>query len=91
MSPGEWHDADPEGAELVADVCGLLADYVTAIVPKGAVEHPDASVDVEFLIALVGWESDPSDQGAARLRIAFFDVMAAWEVVRRHAFRPLEA
>ena len=91
MSPGEWHDVDPEGAELAADVCGLLADYTAAIVPRSIAERPDASVDVEFLIALVGWESDPSDQGAARLRIAFFDVMAAWEVVRRHAFRPLEA
>lgn len=91
MTPAQWHDEDPEGAELASDVCERLEEYVTAVVPRGAVQRPDASVDVEFLIALVGWESDPSDQGAARLRIAFFDVMAAWEVVRRHAFRPLEA
>ena len=78
MTPSEWHDEDPEGAELAADVCGLLADYTAAIVREGAVERPDASVDVELLIALIAWERDASDQSTARLRIAFLDAMDAW-------------
>ena len=92
MSPTDWRDENPDGAELASDVCGLLTDYVAAVVPKGAVERPDASVDVEFLIALVEWERDPSDESTDRLRIAFFDAMDAWwEVARGHAFRPMEA
>ena len=92
MTPGEWHDEDSEGAELASDVCAVLAGYVATVVPRGAVERPDASVDVEFLIALVEWERDPSDESTDRLRIAFFDAMDAWwEVARGHAFRPMEA
>ena len=90
MTPG-WQDEDREGAELASDVCGLLADYVAKVMPEGAVERPDASVDVEFFVALVCWESNPSDESMDRLRIAFVDVMDAWEVARLHAFRPMEA
>ena len=88
MTPG-WQDEDPEGAGFVPDVCSLLVNYATAIMPEGAVERPDASVDTEFLIALVGFESNPSDETMTRLRVAFIDVMDGWwEVAWGHAFRP---
>ena len=87
----QWHDEDPEGSEFARGVCGLLENYVTRVVPKGAVGRPDASVDVEFLIALIAWERDASDESTARLRIAFFGVMDGWrEVLLRHDFRPTE-
>ena len=63
--------------------------------PEGAVERPDASVEVEFLIALVGWERDPSDENTLRLHTAFIGVMDAWRDVAFdydfHGFRPQEA
>ena len=92
MTPTDWHDQDSDDAKFAFDVCGLLSDYIAAIVPRGAVERPDAGVDVEFIIALVGCERDPSDANTLRLHTAFLDVMDAWwEVAWGHAFRPLGA
>ena len=91
MTPTDWTPEDPEGAELASDVCGLLADYAAKVMPEGAVERPGASVDAEFLIALVGFESNPSDETMTRLRVAFVGVMSAWEVARLHAFRSMGA
>ncbi len=51
----------------------------------------DASADVEFLIALVGWERDASRENTLRLHSVFLGVVDAWrEVARGHDFRPLE-
>ena len=91
MTPG-WQDEDPEGAGFVSDVCSLLVNYATAIMPEGSVERPDASVDVEFLISLIAFERDPSRRNSLPLRTAFLAVMDGWlEAALRHGFRPMEA
>ena len=91
MTPTDWTPADPEGTEFASDVCALLANYATKVMPEGSVERPDASVDVELLLAVVAFERDSSARNSLRLRIAFVDVMNGWEVVRVHAFRSMGA
>ncbi len=50
-----------------------------------------APFEVEFLIALVAFERDSSDENTLRLHTASLGVMdAPREVARGHALRPLE-
>lgn len=89
------------GAEtgLASQICELLARYVAQAAPRGVKEWGSyafdlvANFEVEFLIALVGWESDPSDENTLRLRAALVDVIDAWEDVTHyydsHDFRLL--
>ena len=89
MTHSEWHDDKPEGAGFVSDVCSLLVNYATAIMPEGSVERPDASVDTELLIAVVAFERDSSGRNSLRLHTAFLAVMDGWlEAALRHGFRP---
>ena len=82
MTPTDW--TDPYHSQTASDVCALLADYVTATVPDGADGRSVANAEVEFLIALVAWESAPTVENTLRLHAAFLDVMAAWRKVARH-------
>ena len=92
-----WIDDDPEGAEFVRGVCGLLSRTVAEIAPRGIAEwgsvafERSADVDAEFLISLSDWEVSPTDQATARLRAAFCAVIDTWVEIRlRYDFRPME-
>ena len=87
MMPGEWSDKDPDAAEAASGICDLLAREVARVAPRGvqtwgsAAFELGASVEVEFLLALVRWESDPSEETALRLHTAFDVVIDTWEKV----------
>ena len=98
MTPGEWQDEDPEAAEVARQTCKLLAKYSTEAAPPGVEAWGSyafevvAPFEVEFLLALVAYERDSSDENTLRLRGAIGDVVDAWqEVALRYDFRPLKA
>ena len=90
MTPGEWHNDDPASAAYAIWACELARCVAEAARP-GVQERGSwafeavAPFEVEFLIALVAFERDPSDETRLRLRGALCDVVDAW-----NDFRPLE-
>ena len=79
-------------AEAAKKLCERLESDVDAITPMGIGRWDSAweiaaASDAEFMIALTGWEADPTEGAKTEVRTAYNRVIAAW----REAVRIYEA